>query len=504
MRRPSALVLAASALAAVTVAVVPDAAAVPTLTHGCVESVPEPGSTAPVDICWTVFRPEGASPANPVPMLVDSHGWGGSRQSEEGAFQRELGAGFGVISFDQRGFGESGGQAHVEDPDLEGQDVQRIVDVVAGLDWVAMEAPGDPWLGAMGGSYGGGYQMVGAFTELRDKGMTRFDVLAPEITWFDLRDSLAPSGVVRTAWVTALYAAGIPFDAHTTTVHQGFVEGLATGTFPKAMNDFFANNGPAHHVAEGRRLDIPVLIGQGTTDNLFNLNQGLSIYDKALTPEARARSVFVGYNGGHALPNLVPTGTPASGDPCSAALSAGGSFGELRLRFFQEELQGAARSLGGRGLYHVATADGRCITTDSVRLDWRVPLGSMTTPAAAGLPMAVKVADGPITVVGRSQLDALVTTVLPDARVFFALSIGTSPSDAKVIQNNMLPLRVVDPVNGKLRSIELPAVGVHVPAGQSLFLTVSPLSDMSFGHGSRIPNVITLDDAVLRLPVVEG
>ena len=131
----------------------------------------------------------------------------------------------------------------------------------------------------------------------------------------------------------------------------------------------------------------------------------------------------------------------------------GGSFADLRLRFFQEELLGAPRTLGGQGLYHVATPDGACITTDSVKLDRRIPLGTITTTAAAGAPMSIKVADGPITVVGRSQLDALVTTVLPDARAFFALSIGTSPEDAQVVQNNMLPLRVADPVTERLRSI---------------------------------------------------
>jgi hypothetical protein len=31
---------------------------------------------------------------------------------------------------------------------------------------------------------------------------------------------------------------------------------------------------------------------------------------------------------------------------------------------------------------------------------------------------------------------------------------------------------------------------------------VSPFSDMSFGHGSRVPGVVVLDHPVVHLPVV--
>ena len=49
---------------------------------------------------------------------------------------------------------------------------------------------------------------------------------------------------------------------------------------------------------------------------------------------------------------------------------------------------------------------------------------------------------------------------------------------------------------------ELPGLAVDVPAGQSLFLTASPISDMSFGYGSRVPGGLILDGTVVHLPVV--
>ena len=483
----------------------PSAAAETTVTDGCVESVPEPDASEAVEICYTLFRPPGADAANPVPLVLHSHGWGGSRTSDPGAFGAWMEAGFGILSFDQRGFGQSGGEAHIENPDFEGQDVARLVDLVAGLEWVASDGPGDPVLAAIGGSYGGGYQFVGAFTELRDRGTTRFDALAPEITWWDLKESLAPSEVARTAWTAVLYAAGaqnVPAN-----VHQGFAYGAATGNWPKGelgpdsdLDAFFEKNGPAWHVRNGRTLDIPVLFGQGITDNLFNLNQGLQNFDKALTPAARSRSIFVGYNGGHVLPSVLPPGVGPGGDPCSEQLG-GGSFQDLTIRFFTEALKGSDTGLGGQGRYHLATVAGECLTVDAVDATTPVELGQLVTPAGAGVPVSYELAEGPITVAGTPFVDAAVTTVTPEARAFFALSVGTSPLDAQIVQNNTMPLRESDPVSAERRSVELPGVAVEVPEGQSLFLTVSPVSDMFVGHGSRVPGAIVLDDAVVRLPV---
>ncbi|MBB5803827.1 pimeloyl-ACP methyl ester carboxylesterase [Saccharothrix ecbatanensis] len=502
MRLVPALAVAALTVAALTVAA-PEAGAHPAPEHVCVASVPEtdPLEPGPVRICVSVFKPATASRDDRAPVLLHSHGWGGTRTSAPGSFQRYLDAGFGVVSIDQRGFGESGGKAHVEDPAFEGEDVIRVIDHVASLDWVRKNGPNDPVLGAIGGSYGGGYQFVGAFTEIMKTGRTRFDALAPQITWHSLNDSLAPREVVRTTWVTALYAAGL--DAHTTTVHTGYAEGLVTGDWPAAMDEFFRDNGPAHHVAAGRRLDVPVLLRQGVSDNLFPLDQAIDNFDRALTTRARANSLLVGYNGGHALPSVLPPGYAVAGDACSAKLGGSGSgYDELELRFLSENLLGTPRTLTGHGRYHLMTAEGGCVSVDSVKPTTAVALPDIVTTAGVGVPQAIKIANGPLTIAGSPSLDALVTTLGLDSRAFFALSVGTSPVDAKVVQNNVLPHREKGLNLGARRTIELPSVATTVPAGQSLFLTVSALSDMFVLHGSRTPGVMVLRDVTVRLPVV--
>lgn len=114
--------------------------------------------------------------------------------------------------------------------------------------------------------------VLAAFESLRTRGKPLLDALVPEITWHDLTQSLAPELVVRTEWALALTAAAVPSDALPHHIYKALVEGTATGTWPDGsipgtenLVKYFKRNGPKWHVDHGRRLDIPVLIGQGTT-----------------------------------------------------------------------------------------------------------------------------------------------------------------------------------------------------------------------------------------------
>jgi ABC-2 type transport system ATP-binding protein len=531
------------------------------------------------DIAMTIYKPAGASADDPAPMILHSHGWSGSRTNSDGAFAVEMDRGFGVLSFDQRGHGESGGQAHVQDPEREGRDVIAVLDYVEDLDWVARSRgsagtrpegrASDPMVFAIGGSYGGAYQLVGAFTEIREQGYTRFDALAPQITWFDLSESLAPRGVVRSAWVAALYALGAPNVPE--YVHRGFAYGITTGQWPNGempgipdLDGRFFGHGPSGFVEEGLQLDIPVLFGQGTSDNLFNLNQAWQNFERALSDSARERSAVVAYNGGHALPNVLPPGQLNFEDSCSTDAPSSGTevvrssgFAELRLQFFEavRDDAGDARDLVGSA-YSLTTADGgRCLSLDSLEdrttlasgidlgvandgsgnldidhasgVDGRTVAtgegfpgdydpetvaeaiddaagGAAVTPTGAGAPVHLELAEGPLTVGGIPELSADVTSIGVDQRVFFALSVGQSPATAQVVQNNMLPLREPEPVVGERRNVELPGVAVDVPEGETLYLTISGVSDMSFAHGSaRTPGTVLFEDLDIDVPLVE-
>ena len=503
-------ILRALSLLAVVALAGPTAAPAHTKTH-----VTVPSKKDGTPIVLSVYKPDGATAATPAPVILHSHGWGGSRTKGATAFKTELDRGYGVVSIDQRGHGASGGEANVEDPEFEGQDMISVIDYVAGLDWVAKDTgtghANDPTLFAMGGSDGGGYQFVAAFTELRDMGYTRLNALAPEITWYDLSQSLAPSKVVRTAWVTLLYGAGAPMlPAY---IHQAFAYGATTGQWPDGtvpgvpnMHAEFFEHGPSGHVAAGRLLDIPILLGQGLNDNLFNFNEAWKNLERALTRKARSRSLVVGYNGGHALPNVLPIGAAGNGDDCSGD----GGFAGLRHRFFSAVRAGENPGRLLPAKYNLSTTSDSCVRTERVDVRKAHPVGvdatvtrGTATTTGAGAPQHHEIAKGPMTIAGVPTLDATVTSVGADQRVFFAISVGSSPTNAKVVQNNTMPLRELLPVVRQRRTIELPGIAVEVPAGQNAYLTISPVSDMFFGHGSvRTPGVVTLEDMTVNLPVV--
>jgi ABC-2 type transport system ATP-binding protein len=201
------------------------------------------------------------------------------------------------------------------------------------------------------------------------------------------------------------------------------------------------------------------------------------------------------------LPNAFPYTPAVSGDPCSKQL-AGGSFADLSVRFFTEKLKHHRTGLTGYGRYHLATQGNTCTTVSSVRADKTFPVGTVASPEAAGAPLAFKVADGPVRIAGTPYLDGTMYAAGVNNRAFYGLAVGTSPADAQLVQGNVLPVNELTPVVGEPRHIELPSVAVDVPAGKSLFVLVTAVSDAFPGFGSRTPGAIVIQDAKVQLPVV--
>ena len=140
-----------------------------------------------------------------------------------------------------------------------------------------------------------------------------------------------------------------------------------------------------------------MLFGQGTTDTLFTLQQGLANWQHAITKQARKDSIFVGYNGGHVLP--VGAARRASTSPPTRAAQklAGGDFADLALRFLDEQLKGKRTGLKGYGRFHLATPAARCTT---VRLRPGRPTATTSArsprPRPRRRPARLPVAEGPI------------------------------------------------------------------------------------------------------------
>lgn len=188
----------------------------------------------------------------PFPLIVDLHGWGGSKAG--GPDVSRARQGYVVVSHSARGFGDSCGSARsrlsdptLRDPDAcatrgwirladaryEGRDTQHLAGLLADEGLVIPDR-----VGVTGASYGGGQSMI--LAALRDRVMLPDGTLVPWqspgglamqiaaaaslIPWSDLAQALTPNGrpldyladgsygrragVQKQSWEDLLYAAG--------------------------------------------------------------------------------------------------------------------------------------------------------------------------------------------------------------------------------------------------------------------------------------------------------
>jgi hypothetical protein len=83
--------------------------------------------------------------------------------------------------------------------------------VSAMISWVArqpealLDKKGDPRVGMVGGSYGGGIQLVSAAID------HRIDAIVPDIAWHSLKTSLDKNDTAKSGWGIPLYAPRLSF-----------------------------------------------------------------------------------------------------------------------------------------------------------------------------------------------------------------------------------------------------------------------------------------------------
>jgi ABC-2 type transport system ATP-binding protein len=288
-----------AALAAAVLAAPPSRAAEPevekTTVH--IDTTVGPDDATHCDVVADLYKPSTATAATPAPVILTTNGFGGSKDDQAGTGTAFAKRGYVVLSYSGLGFGGSGCNITLDDRDWDGKAAQDLVTWLAALDYVLKDAPGDPRLGMIGGSYGGQVQYAAAAID------KRIDTLVPLITWNDLAYSLAPNnlalgaqpdgvppGVPKHQWTEAFFALGSAqplMHPDTTPVPPSTCPGFhpkvcpanattgALGYPTRDTIDFL------RHASVGTFLDdidVPVLIAQGQQDTLFNLNEAVATY----------------------------------------------------------------------------------------------------------------------------------------------------------------------------------------------------------------------------------
>lgn len=270
------------------------------------------------------FPGKGVSSSSPAPTILEGPGWSQPGDSATGGasgpgalfgvpgIDNFINHGYNVLTWDPRGFGQSGGTVQIDDPRYEGRDVQALIDWVstqpeAQLDQsctaskrkrkrakkrrrraktlvTCATSPNDATIGMAGASYGGGIQLV---TAAIDK---RIDAIAPTIAWHSLLTSLFPERNIKFGWGSLLVTLGIEgslpgglTSPSTTAGRQDphfysiFTNGLATGTVTDDDLAWMASHGPGDLVD---RVRIPTLLIQGTVDTLFPLDEAVANFNQ--------------------------------------------------------------------------------------------------------------------------------------------------------------------------------------------------------------------------------
>ena len=274
-----------------------------------------------VDISTNFFPAAGIAPGDLAPTAISMPGLASAGQSnpyaEFGIGGQTLGvkplrgAGYNVVTVTPRGEFDSGGILQLDSPFYEGRDVSAVVSWIASDTSAVLNDTGDPKVGMVGGSYGGGIQLTAAATD------PRIDAIVPDIAWNSLNSSLYPDNTFKTAYGSLLYLSLLTTGARVNSlIPRAILTGDLLGWISESAQATLASSGPTALLAQ---LQAPTLLTQGIVDVLFPLQQSLisaeailgNLYN-ALDPGSVPAKVFW-FCGGHGVCN--DTGNIKGGVP---------------------------------------------------------------------------------------------------------------------------------------------------------------------------------------------
>ena len=470
-------------------------------------------------IFFTVHEPSGIQNGRRYPLLLRGAGFGQARASARSSVQDYVDAGFGVIAFDQRGFGESETTITVMDPALDGRNLVEIVDwAEQRLNWLAYKG-GKLRLGATGSSYGGGYQLSLLGVDPKQ----RLQAIVPQITWNDLSYSLTPGGVPKTAYDLALTAIGTAgskagFEPYITTM---LAQGLLTNKISARDADTLRYHS-AKYFCDGvtRAGGVParqfpkvdVLLMQGMYDALFNVNEAWANYQCLSKSGGDVR--LMTYQFGHILPsspdgvaNVLPLpGTTMLSTKCGKVEAITAEIAWLKAKLMDQpdaikDLPKVCVALDSReDAIHMAT----------------LPVGgsrfqvarTVVTPSMAGIaPVAI-----PLYTTESDKVIAGIPTMNLDVSGVFGKLAQFGEPILFVGIGKLSPQGVIEPVGDQIRpirgwgkhKIDLNGIGFRSAKGQTVYLLVHGAHPQFASASSRLASPAAVVSGTVDLPVIGG
>jgi ABC-2 type transport system ATP-binding protein len=413
-------------------------------------------------------------------------------------------AGYNVLTWDARGFGQSGGQVEADSPDYEGRDVQALIDHVAKQPEAKLDAPNDPRLGMAGGSYGGGIQLIAAGLD------PRIDVIVPDIAWNSFLTALFKDDSVKYGWGNALFVAGVPtsfgegltggetgnLDPHIVAAYQ---DGLVAGRLSEEDRRFFDARGTNHLLP---RVDVPTLFTEGSADTLFTLKESIDNY--AVLRANGVPTKLLWFCGGHGV--------------CTTNAGPGGRIEKAVLAWFARYLDGRTtvdtgprfewvgddgtwRSGGDYPLAAAGSLTGQGSGTLPLAEDASAPGQVAATPGAIALNVPIGAPAADAEVVGEPKLDITYTGSANTTSSFVYAQIVDNAKGV-VLGNQATPIPVtLDGLPHTLPAKPLEAIAVHATPGSSYKLQIVPAT--SVYAPQRAAGTIAFSSVHVELPLVD-
>jgi ABC-2 type transport system ATP-binding protein len=490
-----------------------------------VVATPVPGTPTDYDVVsfdGTKIRvhwfPVNHTAMNDAPTILKGPGWGSpgdvnTAGSGYGIFGdmsiHSLNAsGYNVLTWDPRGFGQSGGTVETNSPDFEGRDTQQLISWVSQQPGVQHDAPGDPRMGMAGASYGGGIQLTTAAIDCR------VDAIVPQIAWHSLGTSLFKADTSKRGWGDLLYAgaAGHSLDPHITSAHEA---SDATGVISAADRQWFLDRGPGDLVD---KITAPTLFEQGTIDTLFTLDEALTNFRILRANGVPTAMLWMCSGHGVCLTNPGNQALPAT---------AG-------LAWFNRYVKGDTSVNLGPAFEYV-DQNGTEFTADDYPLPASAPIvadgkGSLTLIDSGGSGPAHSTADVgvlgrialPITPAPAAHAVNVPITATRAANIVGAPTLtlrysGTSPAGAQptrvfaqlvddktgiVLGNQITPIKVT--LDGKAHSTTVPLEMVAFTASAGAHLTLQLVAITTAYTAPRLGGAISFNTVHVELPTVTG
>ncbi len=405
-------------------------------------------------------------------------------------------AGFNVITWDPRGEYDSGGIMQIDNPFYEGRDASAIITWAAESTPATLNAPGDPKLGMVGGSYGGGIQLVTASID------PRVDAIAPDIAWNSTNSALYPYDTFKTTWADILLAFLVGAAARVNDqIYEGIFTGNVFGFLSETSQSALASSGPT---ALLDKLKVPTLLVQGTVDELFPPDEAVANAESIMGNPWSPTVKMLWFCGGHGIcldpenpgqqgrifadtlswmqQYVAGSGRPADAIPTFQWYDQNGDYHNSALLPFQNGFASPTP--------YVVTGDGGTLGI--------VPLlggsGLLATSAVNAINLTATPAVGS-QIVGSPQLSFSYQGLGTSRAVFAQLVDNTT---GRVIGSLVSPIPVT--LDGRPHTVSVPMYGVAYTVGAGDSLTLQITSSAAMFANSSI-GVINISGPRLELPL---